>query len=190
MTRTSPKFLIELFKIEVPEVGQGLIEILSAARDAGLRAKIAVRSHDSRIDPVGACVGLLAMLPRGPVQRGATPAPRPESMPNPRGKLGGGGVGGQAGTGCGVRRVVLYERGVGLGTAELAHLLAAWQRDGRVVALLLGGPDGRDEALRHSADERLRLSDLTLPHALARVLLAEALYRAWSVGAGHPYHRE
>src|SRR3970282_1419908 len=56
LTRTQPKFLIELFKIEVPEVGQGLIEILGAARDAGLRAKIAVRSHDARIDPVGACV--------------------------------------------------------------------------------------------------------------------------------------
>lgn len=58
MTRTSPLFLIELFKIEVPEVGQGLIEILAAARDAGLRAKIAVKSNDARIDPVGACVGM------------------------------------------------------------------------------------------------------------------------------------
>ncbi len=58
LTRTSPEFLIELFKIEVPEVGQGLIEILGAARDPGLRAKIAVRSNDSRIDPVGACVGM------------------------------------------------------------------------------------------------------------------------------------
>jgi N utilization substance protein A len=58
LTRTSPAFLIELFKIEVPEVGQGLIEILGAARDPGLRAKIAVRSHDKRIDPVGACVGM------------------------------------------------------------------------------------------------------------------------------------
>jgi N utilization substance protein A len=58
MTRTSPQFLMELFKIEVPEVGQGLIEILAAARDPGLRAKIAVRSHDTRIDPVGACVGM------------------------------------------------------------------------------------------------------------------------------------
>ncbi len=58
MTRTSPEFLIELFKIEVPEVGQGLIEILGAARDPGLRAKIAVKSNDSRIDPVGACVGM------------------------------------------------------------------------------------------------------------------------------------
>jgi len=58
MTRTSPEFLVELFKIEVPEVGQGLIEILGSARDPGLRAKIAVKSNDNRIDPVGACVGM------------------------------------------------------------------------------------------------------------------------------------
>jgi N utilization substance protein A len=58
MTRTSPQFLLELFKLEVPEVGQGLIEILAAARDPGLRAKIAVKSNDPRIDPVGACVGM------------------------------------------------------------------------------------------------------------------------------------
>ena len=58
MTRTSPEFLVELFKIEVPEVGQGLIDIIGAARDPGLRAKIAVRSNDARIDPVGACVGM------------------------------------------------------------------------------------------------------------------------------------
>jgi N utilization substance protein A len=58
MTRTSPQFLVELFKIEVPEVGQGLIDILGAARDPGLRAKIAVKSNDSRIDAVGACVGM------------------------------------------------------------------------------------------------------------------------------------
>jgi len=58
MTRTAPQFLVELFKIEVPEVGQGLIDILGSARDPGLRAKIAVRSNDSRIDAVGACVGM------------------------------------------------------------------------------------------------------------------------------------
>ena len=58
MTRTSSGFLVELFKLEVPEVGQGLIDIIGAARDPGLRAKIAVRSNDSRIDPVGACVGM------------------------------------------------------------------------------------------------------------------------------------
>lgn len=58
MTRSSPQFLVELFKLEVPEVGQGLIEIIGAARDPGLRAKIAVKSNDNRIDPVGACVGM------------------------------------------------------------------------------------------------------------------------------------
>ena len=58
MTRTSSQFLVELFKLEVPEVGQSLIDIIGAARDPGLRAKIAVRSNDSRIDPVGACVGM------------------------------------------------------------------------------------------------------------------------------------
>jgi len=58
LSRTAPEFLIELFKLEVPEVGQGLIEILGAARDGGVRAKIAVRSNDPRIDPVGACVGM------------------------------------------------------------------------------------------------------------------------------------
>ncbi len=58
LSRTAPEFLIELFKLEVPEVGQGLIQILSAARDPGVRAKIAVKSLDPRIDPVGACVGM------------------------------------------------------------------------------------------------------------------------------------
>lgn len=90
----------------------------------------------------------------------------------------------------GCRRVVLDERGARLTTAQLAERLLAWQRDGRDVALLVGGPDGLDPALRASADETLRLSDLTLPHAFVRVMLAEALYRAWSVSVGHPYHRE
>ena len=58
MTRNSPQFLIELFTVEVPEIGQGLIDVIGAARDPGLRAKIAVRSNDNRIDPVGACVGM------------------------------------------------------------------------------------------------------------------------------------
>src|SRR5437016_6110157 len=58
LSRTAPEFLIELFKLEVPEVGQGLIQILAAARDPGVRAKIAVKSLDPRIDPVGACVGM------------------------------------------------------------------------------------------------------------------------------------
>lgn len=58
LSRTAPEFLIELFKLEVPEVGQGIVDIVSAARDPGLRAKIAVRSNDSRFDPIGACVGM------------------------------------------------------------------------------------------------------------------------------------
>ncbi|MCU0930003.1 MAG: 23S rRNA (pseudouridine(1915)-N(3))-methyltransferase RlmH [Burkholderiaceae bacterium] len=90
----------------------------------------------------------------------------------------------------GSRRVVLDERGQRLTTAQLAQRFAFWKGDGRDVAFVIGGPDGLDEAVLARADETLRLSDLTLPHALARVLLAEALYRAWSLDAGHPYHRE
>ena len=90
----------------------------------------------------------------------------------------------------GVRRVVLDEHGTRLTTRQLAERLRFWLGDGRDVALLVGGPDGLDPALKATADETWRLSDLTLPHALVRVLLAEALYRAWSVTAGHPYHRE
>ena len=65
-----------------------------------------------------------------------------------------------------------------------------WQAEGDDVALVIGGPDGLDPAFKAAAHERIRLSDLTLPHAMARVLLVEQLYRAWSVNAGHPYHRE
>jgi 23S rRNA (pseudouridine1915-N3)-methyltransferase len=90
----------------------------------------------------------------------------------------------------GVRRVVLDERGTRTTTAQLADRLQVWRQDGRDVALLVGGPDGLDPALKASADETLRISDLTLPHAFVRVLLAEALYRAWSLSTGHPYHRE
>lgn len=90
----------------------------------------------------------------------------------------------------GARRVVLDEHGSSVTTAQLAQRLRVWRDDGRDVALLMGGPDGLDASLKASADEALRLSDLTLPHALARVLLAEALYRAWTVLINHPYHRE
>lgn len=90
----------------------------------------------------------------------------------------------------GVRRVVLDEHGDRVTTRALADRLLAWQRDGRDVALVVGGPDGLDPALKAGADEALRLSDLTLPHAFVRVLLAEALYRAWTLTINHPYHRE
>ena len=89
----------------------------------------------------------------------------------------------------GVRRVVLDEHGDRLTTVQLSARMTAWMRDGRDVALLVGGPDGLDPALKSSADETLRLSDLTLPHAFVRVLLAEALYRAHTLIEGHPYHR-
>jgi 23S rRNA (pseudouridine1915-N3)-methyltransferase len=90
----------------------------------------------------------------------------------------------------GVRRVVLDERGTRLTTLQLAERMTVWMNDGRDVALLVGGPDGLDAKLKATADETLRLSDLTLPHAFVRVLLAEALYRAWTVMVNHPYHRE
>jgi 23S rRNA (pseudouridine1915-N3)-methyltransferase len=90
----------------------------------------------------------------------------------------------------GVRRVVLDERGDRLTTMQLSARMKAWMHDGRDVALVVGGPDGLDATLKQSADETLRLSDLTLPHAFVRVLLAEALYRAWTVMVNHPYHRE
>ncbi|MGZ5179300.1 MAG: 23S rRNA (pseudouridine(1915)-N(3))-methyltransferase RlmH [Ramlibacter sp.] len=90
----------------------------------------------------------------------------------------------------GTRIVALDERGTALTTAALAAKLKAWQLDAADVALVIGGPDGLDPAFRAVAHERIRLSDLTLPHAMVRVLLAEQLYRAWSINANHPYHRE
>ena len=90
----------------------------------------------------------------------------------------------------GARIVCLDERGTSLTTLALAARLKGWQLEGDDVALIIGGPDGIEPAFRNAAHERIRLSDLTLPHAFARVLLIEQLYRAWSVNAGHPYHRE
>jgi len=90
----------------------------------------------------------------------------------------------------GARVVALDERGTALTTQALAAALTRWQGQGGDVALVIGGPDGLAPAFRQAAHERIRLSDLTLPHALARVLLVEQLYRAWSINAGHPYHRE
>ncbi len=93
---------------------------------------------------------------------------------------------------CGrsVRRIVLDERGERRTTVQLAERLRLWMGEGRDAALVIGGPDGLHPDLKATADETLRLSDLTLPHAFARVLLAEGLYRAWTVTTGHPYHRE
>lgn len=86
--------------------------------------------------------------------------------------------------------VALDERGTALSTQALASRLQHWQLENDAVALVIGGPDGLDPAFKQAAHERIRLSDLTLPHAFARVLLIEQLYRAWSINANHPYHRE
>ncbi len=90
----------------------------------------------------------------------------------------------------GCRVVVLDERGTALTTQALARQLTQWQLGGDDVALIIGGPDGLEPAFRDAAHQRIRLSDLTLPHAMVRVLLIEQLYRAWSINANHPYHRE
>ena len=90
----------------------------------------------------------------------------------------------------GTRIVALDERGTQLTTMALAGKLKDWQLGGTDVALVIGGPDGLEPAFRQGAHERIRLSDLTLPHAMVRVLLVEQLYRAWSINANHPYHRE
>lgn len=90
----------------------------------------------------------------------------------------------------GSRLVVLDEKGDDLTTLQLARRLEAWMLDGRDVSLLIGGADGLDEEFKQQADDRLRLSSLTLPHGMARLLLCEQLYRAVSVLKNHPYHRE
>lgn len=84
--------------------------------------------------------------------------------------------------------VALDERGRTRNTDELANRLDDWRMQGRDVTFLIGGADGLDGTCLTRADEMLSLSAMTLPHALARVVLAEQIYRAWTVIAGHPYH--
>lgn len=90
----------------------------------------------------------------------------------------------------GTHVVALDERGTAVTTVALAERLKSWQLSGDDVAIVIGGPDGLDPEFKRAAHERLRLSDLTLPHAMVRVLLIEQLYRAWSITINHPYHRE
>ncbi len=90
---------------------------------------------------------------------------------------------------AGCRRVALDERGREITSEGLARLLERWLAEGRDVAFLVGGPDGLDSALKAAAEVQLRVSSLTLPHALVRVLLAEQLYRALAILDNHPYHR-
>ena len=87
-------------------------------------------------------------------------------------------------------RIVLDERGRELTTRELADWLEKKMDGGRDLAFLIGGPDGLAARLKSGAATQIRLSSLTLPHGLARVLLAEQLYRAISIMQHHPYHRE
>ena len=86
--------------------------------------------------------------------------------------------------------LALDERGRSFTTQGLAVMLAGWMQDGAHPAFVIGGADGLSDAVRERADKLLSLSALTLPHALARVVLAEQLYRAWSILANHPYHRD
>ena len=87
-------------------------------------------------------------------------------------------------------RVCLDVQGAAVDTAGLSRRLAGWLQDGQDVALLVGGPDGLAPACLEAARWRWSLSPLTLPHGLVRVLVAEQLYRAWTVLSGHPYHRD
>lgn len=89
----------------------------------------------------------------------------------------------------GCHRVALDERGKDLTTVQLASRLEQWRGMGSDVAFLIGGPDGLDPDLKRQCPEMLRLSALTLPHPMVRILLGEQLYRAWAIMTGHPYHR-
>ena len=86
-------------------------------------------------------------------------------------------------------KVVLDEKGQDISTQALATQMQHWLSSGQDVFFLIGGPDGLHSRLKANADFKMRLSSLTLPHAMVRPLLAEALYRAWSVVKNHPYHR-
>ncbi len=89
----------------------------------------------------------------------------------------------------GARIVALDERGKDWTTMQLSQNLTQWQQDGRDVAFIIGGADGLDPEFKVRADNLIRISSLTLPHGMVRVLLAEQLYRAWSITQNHPYHR-
>jgi len=90
----------------------------------------------------------------------------------------------------GNRIVTLEVHGRPWTTPQLAKQMAGWQMDGRNVSLLIGGPEGLSDACLAAAEQRWSLSPLTLPHPIVRVIVAESLYRAWSLNNNHPYHRE
>lgn len=88
------------------------------------------------------------------------------------------------------RRIALDERGAQPTTKQLAAQMQDWMSEGRDVAFIVGGADGLHESVKHNARQLMALSAFTLPHAFVRVLLAEQLYRAYSLMHNHPYHRE
>lgn len=94
-----------------------------------------------------------------------------------------------AAVGKDMRLIALDVVGRGLSTEELADNLRDWRMDGRDVGLVVGGPDGLSARCLAAAEMRWSLSPLTLPHALVRVVVAEQIYRAWTLVTGHPYHR-
>lgn len=85
--------------------------------------------------------------------------------------------------------VALDEHGKDLTTMDFAKKIDGWKNEGCGVSFLIGGADGLDAELKRSARQMIRISSMTLPHAFARVLLAEQIYRAWSILNNHPYHR-
>ena len=89
----------------------------------------------------------------------------------------------------GGRIIALDEHGKDLSTMQLSQYLSQWLQDGRDVTFVIGGADGLDAGLKANADQKIRISSMTLPHGMVRVILAEQLYRAWSITQNHPYHR-
>ncbi len=87
------------------------------------------------------------------------------------------------------RIIALDEHGRDLTTMQLANLLTQWQQEGGDTCFVIGGADGLDAEFKARANLQIRLSSLTLPHGMVRVVLAEQLYRAWSITQNHPYHR-
>ena len=90
----------------------------------------------------------------------------------------------------GNRIVTLEVTGKSLTTQNLANTLSKWQMDGRDVSLLIGGPEGLAPSCMQASEQKWSLSALTLPHPIVRIVVAESLYRAWSLTINHPYHRE
>jgi len=91
---------------------------------------------------------------------------------------------------AGCLRIALDERGAGWTTRQLADKMQHWMGEGRDIAFIIGGADGLHPSIKQGAQQLLALSAMTLPHAMVRVLLAEQLYRAYSLLHNHPYHRE